>query len=392
MDVVGTTKVRACCTFLWMQDARSTRRVVFTRPYHCAACVDEMLRSAKLQRIAISGSIDMDRVRGALARQREDLLGRWRRQLKAAAEAGFALDPVTLEVLPGLLEATDRALQRRFQSLSAELRPAEAESRKAAMRSSLLGDFLFDAVLESYPEMHAAEQRLLSAALAHGAVEVLVRTALEQEQARRRREAQRLAKLAHELRNAVTAAQLAADLLRRQGALQDGKAARALERSLAQISQGVDDSLLDEALIEGGLRTAPLRLGPVLRDAQAAAGELGAREKNLKVRVQEAAGALRIEADRRIVSPAVRGLLRAAVQLAEPGSTIHVGAAPARRNRHVWISVDLTCKLPGGRVPALPALGFARRAARAHGGSLSARTSPRDGCELRLDFPSIQPH
>src|ERR1700674_417173 len=115
VDVVGVTKVRSCCTFLWLQDARSQSRVVFARPYHCAACVGEMVRSAKLQRITVAGSVPMDRVREVLAGQRTELLDRWRRQLGAAAEAGFALDPATAEMLPELLESADRALERRFR-------------------------------------------------------------------------------------------------------------------------------------------------------------------------------------------------------------------------------------------------------------------------------------
>src|SRR4051812_42502099 len=124
------TKVRGCCTFLWMQDVSSPRRVVFARPYHCAACVGEMVRSAKLQRITISGSMPMERVRSALAAQRPELLDRWQRQLRAAAEAGFALDAATAEVLPELLDATGRALERRFRTVPAGTPPVMAEARR----------------------------------------------------------------------------------------------------------------------------------------------------------------------------------------------------------------------------------------------------------------------
>src|SRR5437868_2584491 len=99
------TKVRQCCTLLWMQDASAPRRVVFVRPYHCAACVGEMVRSAKLQRITVAGSTSMDRVREALARGRDQFLPGWERQLQAAADAGFALDQATVPLLPDLLEA-----------------------------------------------------------------------------------------------------------------------------------------------------------------------------------------------------------------------------------------------------------------------------------------------
>ncbi|MCA1828281.1 MAG: sensor histidine kinase [Myxococcales bacterium] len=383
------TKVRNCCTFLWLQDVNGPRRVVFARPYHCAACVGEMVRSAKLQRITIGGSMPMDRVRSLLGRKRPELLDRWERQLRAAAEAGFALDEATATVLPELLEAADRALERRFRAVAAGTAPIVAESRRAAMQSSLLGDFLFDAVLESCPEINVAEQRLLSDALAHASVEVLVKGAMEREQQKRRRENVKLARLAHELRNSVTAAHLAVDLLERKGMAFDSRPGRALQRSLARLRDALENSLVDDVLTDGGLKLSRMKLAPVLDEAHA---QLGAIDKKVKVLVQKPPRVLHVEADPRLVRPAVRSLLRAALQIARPGSTIRFSASPERDRARVAVSVDDCRRLRGNRLPDLPSLSFARRAARAHGGSVSARLSPRDGCELRLDLPRVQPH
>lgn len=387
VDVIGTTKARNCCTFLWMQDARAPRRIVFARPYHCAACVGEMVRSAKLQRITILGSMPMDRIRGVLARQRPELIDRWQRQLLAASEAGFGLDGATAEVLPQLLDAADRALERRFRAVPAGTPAVEADSRRSAMQSSLLGDFLFDAVLETCPEINAAEQRLLSDALAHASVEVLVKSALERGDEKRRREQVRLAKLAHELRNSVTAASLALDLLgRKEGAL-DSKAGRALQQSLAQLRAGLEDRLLDDILTAGGLRLRRLRLAPMLADART---QLGAQP--VKVMLEKPPKAVRVEADARLMKPAVRGLLEAAISVAQPGSTIRCAALEAGDRARVAVTVDARRKLRGNRLPDLPSLEFVRRAARAHGGSLSTKVSAADGCVFRLDLPCLQPH
>ncbi len=392
MDVLGLTRVRDCCTFLWTQGARDTRRAVFVRAYHCAACVGEMVRSAKLQRITVTGSIPMDRVREALGRRMAELLERWRRQLLAAAEAGFALDAETARVLPLLLEATDRALERRFRVVAPGTPPALADARRAAMQSSMLGDFLFDAVLEVLPEMTAAEQRLLGDALAHGAVEVLVQGALERESDRRRRETARLARLAHDLRNSVTAAHLALDLLRRRGRIPESKAGKLLESSLAALRDGIEDTLLDEALAAGGLRTSTVRLAPVLAHAHSAAGELGADDKKITVLLRKPGNELSVQADPRVVRPAVRGLLRAALQVARRGATIRAGADAERDKARVAVAVDECRRLRGNRLPDLPALALARKAAKAHGGSLSTRLSRNEGCEFRLALPRVQPH
>ncbi|HUJ28364.1 MAG TPA: hypothetical protein VLW85_20215, partial [Myxococcales bacterium] len=271
MLVLGMTQVRQCCTFLWMQEADALRRTVFTRPYHCGACVREMARSAKLQRVSLTGSMSMERVGALFWRERAALLARWDRQLRAVAESGAALDAGTSEVLPELIDAAVRALERRYRSAPPEAQPREVTARRAAIQSSLLGDFLFDATLSLMPELNAGEQRMLSDALAHAGVEVMVRRSLAREQQRRARESARLARLAHHLRDEVTAAQLALDLLRKRGALAESKVARSLCSSVAGLRASVEDTLLDESLAGGEPRLSSVRLLPVLADARAAA-------------------------------------------------------------------------------------------------------------------------
>ena len=389
MDVVGMTKVRGCCTFLWMQDLNGQRRLVFARPYHCAACVGEMVRSAKLQRITVSGSMPMERVKTVLTSRKSELLDRWQRQLRAAAEAGFALDEATARVLPELLESADRALERRFQPVPAGTPRPVAESRRAAMQSSLLGDFLFDAVLESCPEMNVAEQRLLSDALAHASVEVLVKGAIERETQKKRRESSRLARLAHELRNSVTAASLALDLLQKQGISLDSKPGRALRRSLERLRDGVESSLIDDVLAAGRLKLSRLQLAPVLADARA---DLRALDRRVKVMIEKSPRPLQVHADARLVRPAVRSLVRAALEIAGPGATIRFKASHSRDGARVAVMVDGRRKGRGERLPDLPSLDIARRAARAHGGTVSTHVSPRNGAEFRLELPRLQAH
>jgi len=331
----------------------------------------------------------MNRVREALARDRAELLDRWNRQLRAAAEAGFPLDSGTAEVLPRLLEATDRALVRRFRPILPGTPSPDADARRAAQQCSLVGGFVFDVALEKVPEMNAVEQRLLADALAQAAVEALVRAALEREWDRRRRDTARLARIVHELRNSVTAARLSFDLLRRRGAILDTRPGRLLEQSLSRLRDGIEDTLLDEALSAGGLRTANVRLGPLLAEARSAAVALGAGEKRVNVVVQKPLSRLSVRADPRVVRPAVRGLLRAALQVARPGTTIRVGAQAAREKARVAVAVDGCCKLPGNRLPDLPILVLARRVAKLHGGFLSTRVSGSNACEFRLALPRV---
>src|SRR4051812_17122891 len=194
----------------------------------------------------------MERVREALSRRTDELLDRWNRQLSAASDAGFALDAETAQVLPRLIEAADRALERRFRAIPPGLPDAAVEARRAAAQWSLLGDYLFDATLEAVPDMTAAQQRQLADALAHGAVEVLVASALQRETDRRRRSTARLARLAHDLRNSATAARPALDLLRRRGEPAGSPPARLLGASPAAPPAGVENTPPDEALSPHG--------------------------------------------------------------------------------------------------------------------------------------------
>jgi len=333
----------------------------------------------------------MNRVREALAARRGELLDRWDRQLRAAAEAGFGLDPRTAEVLPHLLDATDRALERRFRTAPPGTAPGLAQAHRAAVQSSLLGGFLFDAALESSPALDEGEQRMLGDALAQAAVEVLVGGALARESERRRRESARLARLVHELRNSVTAARLALDLLRQREGVPESRAVKLLDASLLALRDGIEDTLFDDALCAGGLRRESVRLAPVLAQARSAASELGAGDRNVTVLLEQPRSLLSVQADRRLVGPAVRGLLRAALHVARPGATIRVSAEAARDKARVAVSVDDCRKLRGNRLPDLPAIALARRAARAHGGSLITRS--REGsCEFRLALPRPPRH
>jgi len=86
----------------------------------------------------------MDRVREALARHRGELLDRWNRQLRAAAEAGFPLDSGTAEVLPRLLEVADRTLQRRFRPILPGT-PSPDAARVSAVNAARASNPMLDA-------------------------------------------------------------------------------------------------------------------------------------------------------------------------------------------------------------------------------------------------------
>jgi signal transduction histidine kinase len=385
VEVLGITKVRSCCVFHWRQAETSRVRVVSLRGYHCEPCVRELDRVAKLQRVVLTRGVRMDRVREVLSVKRAELQDRWDRQLRAAAEAGFPLDLGTSHLLPQLLEATAEALEKRFRLPVPGMPVAAAGGRRAAVQGSLLADFLFDAVLEHDPSLSDAEQRRLADSLAHAAMEVLVRQQLEGELDRRRRDGDRFTRLGHQLRNSMTAAQLALGLLRRRGEMRDSRAVRLLEDSLARLRAGLEDTLLDELLTQGGLRLSRIRLDRVAAEARGDT-EPEARERGVHLVLGEPSHA-EFTGDTRLMRPAVRALVRVALDLSRRGATVRMQCAKRREAARLAVLVDRCRKRPDGRLASVSGLALVRRAARAHGGDVKVRGIPGDGCALTLELP-----
>ena len=385
MPVLGTTKVRNCCVFHWRQAEASRVRLVWLRGYHCEPCVRELDQMAKLQRVVLNGSVRMDRVSELLSEKRTELQDRWDRQLRAAAEAGFPLDHATSQLLPQLLDATAEALHKRFRLPAPGMPPPAAGGRRAAVQGSLLADFLFDAVLEHDPSLSDEEQRRLADSLAHAAMEVLVRQQLEGELDRRRRDGDRFTRLGHQMRNSMTAAQLALGLLRQRGEMRDSRAVRLLEDSLARLRAGLEDSLLDELLSQGGLRLSRIKLDRVAAEARGDT-EPEARERGVQLVLDEPSR-VEFNGDARLMRPAVRALVRVALDLSRRGATVRMQCAKRREAARLAVLVDRCRKRPDGRLGSVSGLALVRRAARAHGGEVRVRAIPGEGCALTLDLP-----
>jgi signal transduction histidine kinase len=327
----------------------------------------------------------MQRVRELLVQKRGELQNRWDRQLRAAAEAGFPLDDATSHLLPQLLDATHEALERRFRLPSPGMPVAAAGGRRAAVQGSLLADFLFDAVLESAPALSAHERHRLAASLAHAATEVLVRQALESDLDRRKRDGDRVARLGHQLRNSMTAAQLAAGILRHRGEMRDSRAARQLEDSLARLRAGLEDTFLDELLTQGGLRRSRIRLDRVAAEARVES-EPEARDRGVQLVLGELPHG-EMSGDARLMRPTVRALVRVALDLSRRGATVRLECAKRREAARLAVVVDRCRKRPGGRLGSISGLALVRRAARAHGGDVKVRGASGPGCALTLDLP-----
>jgi len=327
----------------------------------------------------------MDPLRDLLARKRAEFQDRWERQLLAAAEGGFPLDVQTARILPELLQSAGAALDRRFRMPRAGAGPAESAARTAAVQASLLCDFVYDTALEG-ADLSPAEKRRLADALAHAAVEVQVKSAIDASLEGRRRAAARYAGVGHALRNSMTVAQLALDLLRRRGEVKRTRAATLLADSISRLRAGLETTLLEELLATGGLRLSRVKLDRVLADASDETA-LEAQDRGVNLRLSAPASRVELSGDPRVLRTGVRAFVRAAVDLSRRGATVELDCARRREAARIAAVIDRCRRMPAGMRNGLNGLGLVRRAARAHGGEVRVRGLPGEGCTLTFDVP-----
>lgn len=205
--------------------------------------------------------------------------------------------------------------------------------------------------------------------------------------------------IAHELRDPLSSATLALQLLEPQ--LPAGsRLVGALERGLRRTSELVDQTLETARVASGiALRRQWTTLQALFDDVElGASSEAEAKGVELKVVVENDE---RISLDVRLVRSALGNLLRNGVKYTSPGSTVALRGRIA--NGRAVIEIEDCCGgLPPGRVEEAFApfvrlddrqggfglgLAIAKQAVDAHGGSIRVQNLPDKGCVFVLELP-----
>jgi signal transduction histidine kinase len=207
--------------------------------------------------------------------------------------------------------------------------------------------------------------------------------------------------IAHEIRNPLSSARMAFELLRRGALAKDGRAVQLLDRNLRRIVDMVDNALSHASLKMGvtpRIEMVPLRalVQEIVFDASA-----DTDEKRMTIAVDVPAD-LTIAADVRLLRSALSNLFHNAVKFSPPDSTIAVRAQSL--SGEVKIEVEDRCGgLPPGRAQDLfmplvqrgadqsgfgLGLAIARQAAEAHNGTILVRDLPGHGCIFTIDLPA----
>lgn len=262
----------------------------------------------------------------------------------------------------------------------------------------VLRELLFDVVEESGTPVSVGEMRLLAKFFIGSIGDAAGQYAAARDEELRKRTAQHIGFLAHELRNPLGSVKLGFDLMQERGDIRDSHSVRVVQRGLARLSNLIDDALVTVRLAEpSDVNRVPTDVGvlveEVARDSEA---ELSAKGQSIEIE-----GSASLSADPKIIRSALSNLVRNAVKFTPRDGTIHVRIKPS--SARVVIEVEDAC---GGLPPDAAkklfdpfvqvgidrsgfglGLAICKQAAEAHGGEIRVHDLPSRGCVFVLDLP-----
>jgi signal transduction histidine kinase len=214
------------------------------------------------------------------------------------------------------------------------------------------------------------------------------------------RGSERLGFFAHELRNMVSTAIMAFEVLRTGNVGVAGSTGTVLHRSLIGLRALIARSLAEVRLTEGVQHPEPFSVSRFI-DELAAAATLEARRRGLVLTVEPVDPEVAIEADRQVLAAVFGNLLQNACKFTRPHTTVTLRVRSSAER--VFIEVEDECGgLPAGNVNDLflpfeqrsadrtgagLGLAFSRWGVEANHGQIHARDLPGRGCIFTVDLP-----
>lgn len=213
-------------------------------------------------------------------------------------------------------------------------------------------------------------------------------------------EVERLAQVAHEMRNHLNSAMLAFDSLKRGMVAVNGSTGAVLGRSLLALQEVVDSTLADIRMTVLPQHRERLLL-PVFLGDLAVAAALHAEYRGLRFTLAGVPPRLYVDADPHLLGSAVTNLLSNAFKFTHEGGQVLLGAAMS--DGVIRISVQDECGgIPEASADPFQAFGerrgrdrtglglglsIARKAVRSHGGDITITNLPGQGCVFTIELP-----
>lgn len=351
-----------------------------------------------------------------LAAKRDDVLLRWRAQVKGTL-APEGMPPLELvNHIPEFVEEIVSAL--RMDSGLSSRGPGPEESATAAGHGAqrLRLGFSLDAVVREYGALRDAivatardadaqltfrELQVLFDAIITGIAHAVSEYTHQRDAELLRQANEHFAFIAHELRNPLSSATMAFQLLKEKGQLPaESRSVGAIERGLQRTSELIDQTLQIARVASGiEIRRQPTTLKALFEDA-----ELGAiseaESKGVEIRSVIETDE-QVALDTRLVRSALGNLVRNAVKYTSSGGAVQLRGNIV--NGRAVIEVEDRCGgLAPGKVEEAFApfvrldnrqsgfglgLAIAKQAVDAHGGGIRVQNLPGKGCIFVLELP-----
>lgn len=351
-----------------------------------------------------------------LAARRGDVVLRWKEQVQGtlAPEAMPTLEIV--DHIPEFLDEILAALRADAGLSSVGPPPGESSTAKGHGAQRLRLGFSLDSVVREYGALRDAiiatvregggdltlrELQVLFDCIVTGIAHAVSEYTHQRDAELMRLANEHFAFIAHELRNPLSTATVAFDLLKSKGQLPEGsRTVGALERGLQRTTELVDQTLQMARVASGiELRREKATLRALFDDVElGAVAEAEAKGVEIRVVIETDE---RINLDIRLVQSALGNLLRNAVKYTSTGSIVHLRGQVA--NGRAVIEIEDCCGgLEPGKVEEAFApfvrldkrqsgfglgLAIAKQAVDAHGGSLRVQNLPGKGCIFVLELP-----
>lgn len=210
--------------------------------------------------------------------------------------------------------------------------------------------------------------------------------------------------LAHELRNRLTSAMLAFQLIKSGEVALTGATSTVLERNLNRLHELINHTLADVRLTNGlQVRREPISIGDFLEDVRVSAA-MEAKNRGLAFTISVEEG-LAVDADREMLFSAVTNLLQNAFKFTRPNG--HVSLSARAAVDRVVIEIEDECGgISQASIEALfqpfaqgssnrtglgLGLSISRRSVEANAGKLHVRNLPGTGCVFTIDLPRNTP-
>ncbi len=354
-----------------------------------------------------------------ISKNRSELIRRTREKVRSRSspratpeelESGV---PLFLSQFTDLLAATHVLLDAHVDKMSAAtpaLGRAAKHGNELLKRGFTIAQVVHDygdvcqAITELAGEQKAqfstAEFHLLNLCLDNAIAEAVTEYSRQREQNIADAEVERLGYFAHELRNHLSTATMAFQVLRGGTVAIGGSTGAVLERSLTGLRDVVDRSLAEVRLTSGQHPRTRVVLADFIEEIEVSAS-LDAKTRNIDLTVEPVKNGVAVEVDSHLLASAVSNLLQNAFKFTHARG--HVSLRARKKGDRVLIEVEDECGgLPPGKAEELfrpferrgtdksglgLGLAITRRSVDVNGGDIRVENMPGKGCVFTIGLP-----